>query len=140
MKNWKTSSLLQMFVLVQAIVAFYSLAGVFGKLASRYDFLSVPFILFYGLEIVVLGVYAIAWQQVIKRMPLSIAYANRAMAIVWSMIWAVLLFHESITIANLIGVLIIVAGIWIVNSEEKEKRKKTPSEKTSGKNVREEQV
>ena len=34
--------------------------------------------LLYGAEIGVLGIYALCWQQVIKRVELSVAYANRA--------------------------------------------------------------
>lgn len=110
------SRIIQRILFLQAIVVLYSLAGVFGKLASEFDFLSFPFIGFYGLEIAVLGCYAILWQQVIKRIPLSIAYANRSTAMFWSMIWAVLLFHDSITLWNAAGILIIFLGVFIVNS------------------------
>ena len=55
-------------------------------------------LLLYGAEIGVLGIYALCWQQVIKRVELSVAYANRAMALLWSLLWAVLLFGEQITV------------------------------------------
>ncbi len=64
-----------------------------------------------------LGVYAVLWQQMIKRFELSVAYANRSMAVVWSMVWAVLFFHDSITVQNVAGVLLVVAGTWIINTE-----------------------
>lgn len=83
-------------LILQAVVAIYSLAGAMGKFASAYDFLSVGFISLYGMEIVLLGVYAILWQQIIKRFDLSIAYANRAAALLWSMVWAVALFWREI--------------------------------------------
>ena len=54
------------------------------------------------MEIIILGIYALIWQQLIKRIDLSIAYANRSMAILWSMIWAVIFFGEIITIKNII--------------------------------------
>ena len=78
---------------LQAAVCLYTISGIAAKLASNYAFLSMGFILCYGAEIAVLGVYAIIWQQIIKRVDISIAYANRAMALLWSAVWAVVLFH-----------------------------------------------
>lgn len=106
-------------LIIQGIIAIYTLAGVMGKLASQNEFLSFRFILFYGLEILVLGIYALLWQQVIKRFDLSIAYANRALAIMWTLMWAALFFRETITLKNLIGGMIIIAGTMIVNTEQK---------------------
>ena len=62
-----------------------------------------------------LGIYALCWQQVIKRVELSVAYANRAMALLWSLLWAVLLFGEQITVKKLIGVGLVLAGTLIIN-------------------------
>lgn len=104
--------------LLQAIVVIYTLSGVAGKLASGNGFLSLKFILFYGVEIAILGVYAILWQQIIKKLDLSVAYANRSIALLWSMAWAVLFFHETVTVTNIIGVLIVIAGTMLVNSEK----------------------
>ena len=56
--------------------------------------LSPGFILWYGLEILILGIYAILWQQIIKRFDLSVAYANRSIALLWSMLWAVCCFMK----------------------------------------------
>lgn len=107
-------------LLLQAIVVIYTFSGVAGKFASGYGFMSLGFILCYGVEILILGVYAVLWQQIIKRFDLSIAYANRSIALLWSMIWAVLLFHERVTVKNLIGVAIVIAGTMIVNGEANE--------------------
>ena len=46
---------------------------------------------------------------------LSVAYANRAMALLWSLLWAVLLFGEQITVKKLIGVGLVLAGTLIIN-------------------------
>lgn len=107
--SWK------LLLIIQAAVCLYTLSGIAAKLASNYEFLSLGFILCYGAEIAVLGVYAIVWQQIIKHVDISIAYANRAMAIFWSMLWAFLLFKEQITIQNLLGVCLIFIGTWVVN-------------------------
>lgn len=107
-----------MILILQAAVCLYTLSGIAAKYASNYEFLSFEFILCYGLEILVLGIYALIWQQIIKRVDISIAYANRALAIFWSMLWASLLFHEQITIQNLVGVALILVGTWVVNSSD----------------------
>lgn len=104
-------------LLLQLVVMIYTLSSVAAKLASGQEPFSFPFLLFYGIEILILGVYALAWQQIIKRCELSVAYANRSMAILWSLIWTVVFFHEALTIKNIIGVLIVFAGTMIVNSD-----------------------
>ena len=107
-------------IILQGIIIIYTLAGVAGKYASGYSFLSSGFLLCYGLEIVALGIYAVLWQQIIKKFDLSVAYANRSIAIIWSMIWAAVLFHESISIQNLIGVGLIISGTILINGENNE--------------------
>jgi drug/metabolite transporter (DMT)-like permease len=101
---------------LQGVIVIYTLAGIAAKSASGYPFMSMGFVGFYALEIVILGIYALLWQQIIKRMNLTIAYANRSVALIWSMLWAVLFFHEAITLKNIIGVLIIIAGTVMVNT------------------------
>ena len=102
---------------VQGAVILYSFADVAAKLASAHPFLSGPYILWIGAEFLILGLYALCWQQIIKRVDISVAYANRAAAVVWTMLWAALLFRETITPKNLIGVGILFAGIWMVNRD-----------------------
>ena len=102
---------------LQLVVMLYTLSSVAAKMASGQAFLSLPFIVYYGVEILILGFYAIAWQQIIKRCDLSVAYANRSMAILLSLVWTVIFFHEALTVKNIIGVLIVFAGTMIVNSD-----------------------
>lgn len=117
-KTEKTKKItVKQIILLQAIVLIYTMSGIFSKLAAGQEFLSFGFIAFYGAEIFVLGVYALLWQQIIKRVELSIAYANRAMALIWSMLWAFLFFKNNITVQNIIGVIIVVIGTMIVNSD-----------------------
>ena len=104
-------------ILLQGVVLIYTSSGIFAKLASGEAVFSWKFILFYAAEIAVLGIYALLWQQIIKRVDLSIAYANRAIALIWSMLWAFIFFHEQITPKNIIGVVIVVIGTIIVNSD-----------------------
>ena len=104
---------------LQGAVLIYSLTTVISKLVSDYKFLSPGFILFYLLDFAVLGIYAILWQQLLKRFELSIAYANKAMTLLWSLLWSVVLFAEKITAAKVFGVLLVIAGTIILNAPAK---------------------
>ena len=99
------------------VVVIYSINTVIAKFVSDQPFLSFKFIMLYLLEFAVLGIYAIFWQQMIKRFELSIAYANKAMTLLWSLLWSVLIFRDSVTPAKAVGVLLVIAGTIILNSE-----------------------
>ena len=91
-----------------------SLSVVFAKLAAQQEPLSTPFLFFYALDLGAMFVYAIIWQQVLRRMPLSVAYANRPVSLVWAMIWGTLIFQETVTWNMILGGLVIFAGIYIM--------------------------
>jgi drug/metabolite transporter (DMT)-like permease len=103
--------------MLQGVVVIYTISSLMSKKASASEGDLTKFLFWFGLEFVVLGVYAILWQQMIKRFELSIAYANRSMAVVWSMVWAVVFFHDTITVKNIVGVVLVVVGTIIVNGE-----------------------
>ena len=103
---------------LQIVIAVYTLSTVFAKFAADKEFMSFQFILYYGLEMMILGVYAIVWQQLIKKFEISVAYANKAMGLLWSIVWAILIFKDTVTIKNVIGVVIVIIGTMIVNSED----------------------
>ena len=106
-------------ILLQGVVVIYTLSGIMSKNASANGDNPVKFLVFFGLEFVMLAVYAVLWQQMIKRFELSVAYANRSMAVLWSMLWAVLFFHDEITVKNIIGVLLVTVGTVIINTDFK---------------------
>lgn len=111
-------SFIKNIIILQVIILIYTLSTVTAKFASQEKFLSFKFIMLYGLEICILGVYAILWQQIIKKFEISVAYANRAMSLLWSIVWAIVFFGEQITLKNIIGVIIVIIGTIIVNSDE----------------------
>ena len=76
------------FAILQLVVLIYTSSTVISKIAaqSAESGKGWTFLLLYGAEIGVLGIYALCWQQVIKRVELSVAYANRAMALLWSLL------------------------------------------------------
>ena len=111
-------------VILQAVVVIYTLSSVVAKFATEKELFSFSFFLFYGLEIAILGVYAILWQQMIKRFDLSIAYANRAMALLWSALWAVVLFRETLNEKQAAGIALVILGTVIVNTDAPGKKEK----------------
>lgn len=105
-------------ILLQGVVLIYSINTIVGKYASMQEFMSLRFIGFLCLEVAVLGVYAICWQQVIKRFELSVAYANKAMGILWSLLFGVFLFHERVTPGKLAGIALVIVGIILINGAQ----------------------
>lgn len=117
MNNTKYN-LVKRIVILQVIIAIYCCSTVVAKFASAEDFFSLRFFFLYGIEIAILGVYAILWQQIIKHFPITVAYANRAVGLLWSVVFALVIFREAVTVKNIIGVIIVMAGTMIVNSED----------------------
>lgn len=99
------------FIILHLVLLVLSLTGILSKLASRQQFMSTPFILLYGAMLLVLAFYALVWQQVIKRLPLTLAYANRAITVVWGIVWGYLVFGEPVSPQMLIGAAFIIVGI-----------------------------
>jgi len=102
------------FLFLHIVLIMYSVGAIFSKIAASKEFLSLQFIFYYGLVIVVLFLYAILWQQILKKLPLTIAFANKAIVVVWGIIWGKLLFGEIIKLNMVIGAIIIVVGIYCV--------------------------
>ena len=99
---------------MQGTVIVYSFSGVFQKLASRYPMISIQFLLFYGCSIGILFVYAVLWQMILRKVPLTTAYSNRAVSMIWSMVWSVLLFQERTSWNQILGAIVICYGIYKV--------------------------
>ena len=103
-------------------VFLFSLTGVFSKAASiQYNEkgLSSPLLyLFLFLMFLNCGIYALAWQMCIKKFDLSVAYANKSVYLIWSQLWAILIFKESLSIGNIIGMLVVFLGVMVVSSDE----------------------
>ena len=105
------SSNLKYYILLHVLLMVYSISGILSKLAAKVVFMSIPFILLYLGIVFLLRIYAIFWQQIIKALPLTIAYANKAVSVIWGLVWGILFFHEKLTLGKLIGICLIVTGI-----------------------------
>lgn len=117
MKNRKVEWIFILHIFLM-ISSFFSISS---KLAAQEPFLSGKFIIYYSVVLLNLGVYAIVWQQLIKRMSLVTAYANKAVGVIWGLVWAKIFFKENITVNRVIGVAIIIIGIILVVTDQEEK-------------------
>ncbi len=102
---------LKTYLSLHLLLMVYSANSILSKLASQQTFLSWPFLLLYAGVVALLGVYALGWQQVLKRIPLSAAYANKAVTVVWGCVWGMLVFKEQLTPGKAAGGLLVLAGI-----------------------------
>lgn len=133
----KQSSQAGALLMLHGVLLVLSLSGIMSKMASRQEPMSPAFIGFYGAMLVILAFYALVWQQVIKRLPLTLAYANRAVTVVWGILWGYLFFDEAVTPLMLVGAAIIICGIVLfvtapdgqdLRSDEAAERTQTPED------------
>jgi drug/metabolite transporter (DMT)-like permease len=106
------------YVFLHVAFLIYSIILVYMKWASKFPVTSISFfIAYFGLIVLLFG-YAILWQQVIKNFEISKAYSHRGIIILWSMLWSVFLFGDTIQWNNLLGAAIIIVGIVVVTKDE----------------------
>lgn len=117
--NSQTSERLTIGVIALLVlaVAVYSLSSFLSKLASGFDFLSIPYLCCFGGVVMVLGVYAFLWQIALKKAPLNKAYLFKSLSLVFGLGIAHFAFQESLTGKNLAGALIVFVGLLVLLSE-----------------------
>ena len=109
------------FLALQLLLLCYALSTVMQKLAAQQEFMSLRFLLCAAGMFFFLGVYALGWQQVLKRMPLTVAYAtSKAIVFVWMLLFGALLFHERVSPRQLLGCAFLMAGVILFALSEKE--------------------
>lgn len=105
------SNKIRTIVSLHILLMIYSLSGVCSKMAAKQEFLSLKFCMYYAFLILLLGVYAVVWQQIIKHIALTTAFANKAVTVVWGILWGMLFFHESISIMQIVGACFVIVGV-----------------------------
>ena len=120
---------LSAFLILQLALFIVSFGAVCSKMAGKYAPLSLYFCLFYGLLIVILFVYAIVWQQVLKRIPLIVAYACKGIGVIYAILWGVIFFNEKIKWNMIAGAVLVLIGVYIfIWGELKEEKAKEKAE------------
>ena len=111
---------IKLYICLHLLILVYAVGGIFSKNAGMAQFLSTEYLLNYLLYFFVLVVYAFFWQQILKKMSLTVAMANKSVTVIWGIVYGWLFFQEKISFNNLLGAVIIMIGIWIVVSADKE--------------------
>lgn len=101
------------YIVLHFALLLLSFTGVLSKLAAENSFFSPRWIIFYVAMIFVLGIYALIWQQVIKRIPLSTAFMNKAVTIIWALVWGFIIFGEDIDFLKIIGAVVVIIGVLL---------------------------
>ena len=133
------------FLMLQIVFLIYSFTSLSQKMASSFlpknagstqellrQLWNWKLILSAGLVVLLLGIYALLWQQVIKRFELSVAYANKAITLFWALIWGIFLFHEEITVGKVAGILLVMIGIYVLNTGNETKTDNAEKHTESG--------
>ena len=109
------------FLALQLLLLCYALSTVMQKLAAQQEFMSLRFLLCAAGMFLFLGIYALGWQQVLKRLPLTVAYAtSKAVVFLWMLVFGALLFHERVSVRQLLGCALLMAGVVLFALAEKE--------------------
>lgn len=108
-------------LLLHLNILLFSFTGIFSKLCAssvtENGLLSIRTLAYVALIVINCGIYAVFWQQSLKHFDVNVAYAHRSVYNIWSLLWSVLIFCEKITIGNILGTAVIIAGIWVVQKE-----------------------
>lgn len=113
------SSQFKCLLALHLLLLFYSLGNVCSKIAASHPFFSIAFVVWYLGMLFILGAYALGWQQILKRMPLTSAFSNRAITVVWGVVWGALFFGEPITPLKIIGAAVIICGVVLFAHADK---------------------
>ena len=100
-------------IVLLLIFLIYSSASVMMKFSSSSESVVVALLYLLG-ACGILGVYAILWQQILKFLPLSLAFMFKSVTVIYGMFFAFSIFGESISISNILGALLIIIGIVIL--------------------------
>jgi multidrug transporter EmrE-like cation transporter len=102
-------------------ITFQSLSGIFGKYAALS--LPAPSLIgivtnaFYILSLGCLFLQAIVWQQALRHFPLSVAYPFMGLVNFVVLFSSAILFQEGVTLANIMGLVLITVGIAVLSHE-----------------------
>lgn len=111
------------YLLLHAILMIYAVGGIFSKKAGMAEFLSKEFLFNYMLVFAFLVFYAFFWQKVLKKLPLTVAMANKSVTVIWGIVYGILFFHEKIRWTNCLGAVLIIIGICVVVKADEEGEK-----------------
>ena len=95
------------------VYLFYAGISVIMKYTGLQQPLTIEWCVGFVLLVATLGVYAIAWQQILKRIELGVAYMFKGLSLFFIMLLLALCYGEPITPMKLLSTGIIVMGIVV---------------------------
>lgn len=101
---------------LHATLLLYAVVSVFAKLAgiAMAGGEAMRTLVFLGMEVLTLLAYSLCWQQVLRRMPLHFAYAQKGVCTLWTALFGVCLFGETITWGKALGIAVVLTGVALV--------------------------
>lgn len=105
------------FLKLQIGIIIFSFGPILSNYASAFEYSEYRFQFSYLLIILIFLIYFYIWQETLKNMSLSIAYSYRSLILIWNLVWAYLFADQTITLFNLIGAILILAGIITIKND-----------------------
>lgn len=99
------------YVTLIMVYLFYAGISVILKFTGLQEPLTLSWFAGFAGLILTLGIYAVIWQQILKRIDLGTAYMFKGVSLIFIMLLLYLCFGEPITPMKMIGTGIIVVGI-----------------------------
>jgi len=120
-------------ILAIVIYIIFPISSIITKYAAMTEDLWNKFLL-YGASVVVLAIFSVFWQILLKRVDLVKAYIFKSTSIIWTVIYGVLIFNDVLTANVIIGTIIVMIGtvIAILGGETKKETKPAQKEKVNG--------
>jgi len=100
-----------------ALNLIYAFESIFTKYASQQPFMSLKYLGAILGAVLVLGLYAIGWQLILKHVELGKAYMFKGTSLIFVILLAFVLFGEQITLNNVVGAVVIIYGIVLFAKE-----------------------
>lgn len=107
-------------VIILALIAIFaeSLTSPCLKIGGRYPFLSFGYIAWFFVTVLLLCFYAVCWQLILEKIPLTTAYLRRGLSYILVFTWAAVIFHENISWKQILGIIVIIVGMVVSISDE----------------------
>ena len=102
---------------LQCTIFIFAASCVASKFAaeymSEYGLFSLPCITALFLYGTFTVAYAVAWQYNLEKFELSFLYTNRSFYMIWTQLFAVLIFKDRLYLNNAAGLVLIFMGVWV---------------------------
>lgn len=109
---------LKPYIGMQMLNVLFSFSGVLMKFAAmtweEKGLFNIELYSYIAAYLLLMAMYALFWQRIIKRVALSSAYLCKGMALFWSLLWSALIFRERISIYNMLGIGVIFVGTFMM--------------------------